>query len=41
VLVALGNVGGLAGVWVALAGFYATRLAVHLVYYGFIPLGGG
>ena len=41
VLVALGNVGGLAGVWVALVGFYATRLAVHLVYYGFRPLGGG
>ena len=41
VLVALGNVGGLAGGWVALVGFYATRLAVHLVYYGFRPLGGG
>ena len=41
VLVALGNVGGLAGVWVALVGFYAARLAVHLVYYGFRPLGGG
>ena len=33
VLMALNTRGGLEGVWVALIGFYATRLAVHLLYY--------
>lgn len=30
--------GPLASVWVALVGFYATRLAIHLAYYGMLRL---
>ena len=33
VLMALNARGGLEGVWIALIGFYATRLTVHLLYY--------